>query len=331
MNYGQFLKYKTKSILPENIWNLIAKTQLRRRQLQFSETVKNINGSPPIYFVIRRRPPGAGLFSNVNHVLQGIIRAEQLGLIPTVDMENYWTWYNRSYFLSKTHNAWEYFFQPLSSVHENSSYYDCSRVLSSGDRLLPNHWLSDQGLRFMLESQKIQQLGNLVEKYIILNDYVKDVLLKCKELIRWDPENTLTLFYRGTEYTEKEPPRHARQPTIEQILQKLSDVEIDPQLRIFIASEDENLRKFIVEKYGETRVYSDFKGSSRFVEALTQSIPNFRPTDNEIIRTFGYLIQTYLSSESAEIVASIANGSAFTFMLNQNRYRRAFIFDLGIY
>ena len=331
MNYGQFLKYKFREFVPEKTWDLLAKTQAKRRERQFSETIRIINETPPRHFIIRRRPPGAGLFSNVNHVLQGVIRSKDLNLIPVVDMENYWTWYNRNYFLCKTDNSWGYFFRPVTSNFENKIEIGDSYILSSGDRLLHNHWLSDQGLRFMLDRKKISYLKKLVEEHVSLNEYVTKVLDKCKQEIAWDPENTLTIFYRGTEYTERKPPRHARQPSKDEILAKLNESEIDSNTRLFLATEDSDLRDVITSKYGKKRVYPEFKKSDTFEEILIEEIPNFRSSDLEMNRTYGYLIQTYLSAESAEIIASIANGSAYSFILNGNKYRKSYVFDLGTY
>ena len=59
------------------------------------------------FYVIRRNPPGAGLFSNFLHVLGHIMIANKRKLTPIVDMENYETLYNEETFINGTRNAWE--------------------------------------------------------------------------------------------------------------------------------------------------------------------------------------------------------------------------------
>jgi hypothetical protein len=49
------------------------------------------------YYIIRRTPLGAGLYSNFHYVLTHIIYALKNKYIPVVDMQNYKTYFNEDY------------------------------------------------------------------------------------------------------------------------------------------------------------------------------------------------------------------------------------------
>ena len=63
------------------------------------------------FYVIRRLPPGGGLFSNVWHVISHIDKVKERGWVPVVDMEGYSTFYNQPDEINETFNAWEYYFE----------------------------------------------------------------------------------------------------------------------------------------------------------------------------------------------------------------------------
>lgn len=72
-------------------------TQKTPKRIFFSKTREifwDENKDIKIY-IIRRKPPGEGLFSNVNHVLQGLIHSEKNGTYPVVDMQYYSTEYSQ--------------------------------------------------------------------------------------------------------------------------------------------------------------------------------------------------------------------------------------------
>ena len=109
-------KYRLKSILPYSVWTILSTNFQKKRANDFAEhkIVRRQGRTLPRIYIIRRRPPGGGLFSNVNHVLQGIEYANDNSLTPVVDMQNYWTSYSQQKPFHNSDNAWEYFFEPIS-------------------------------------------------------------------------------------------------------------------------------------------------------------------------------------------------------------------------
>jgi hypothetical protein len=100
--------------------------------------------------------------------------------------------------------------------------------------------------------------------------------------------------------------------------------------KILLCSEDVNYRKVIINEFGN-KIHQNFRHSKNFEDIIAKNIPGFKINDKNLITTFGYLIETYLLSETYNCVASMANGSSFAFLLNSNKYANPKIFNLGVY
>ena len=82
------------------------------------------------FYVIWRDSLGSGFFSNFTQVLSHIQRAEELGMTPVVDFENFRTLYNVEEPVGGSRNAWEYYFAPVSpyplaEVYRSQRVYFC--------------------------------------------------------------------------------------------------------------------------------------------------------------------------------------------------------------
>ena len=320
-----------KCVTPNVIWRILSRTKNRFFILRYSEReVRSVNPISGGVFLIRRQPPGAGLFSNMNHVLQGVIRSRELGLRPVVDMQNYWTWYSNPKEFLETLNSWEYFFQPMSHLKVIDIPDDLGLVLSKGDRILGDHWLASRGLEFVNDRVKIEFLHNIWVQEIHFSDFVCKVLDEVKESISWEPDLSLGVSYRGTEYIEVKPSGHAIQPTEEDYLACLfGENHWRAFRRIFLSSEDSVFRQRIVES-DNWDVYPDFRNSQWFHQVVVKlsECENLEPT---FLHTLGYLIEIILLSECNSLIASVANGSSAALIMNGNRYKRIHLFELGVY
>jgi len=326
----QFIKNILRSKTNPIIWESAATLVKEKRAKQFSEKL-DLNRSSENVYIIRRRPPGAGLFSNVNHVLQGILRAEQLRLIPVVDAKNYWTLYNRPIKISNSYNSWNYFFESVSHLDLEELPINSVISLSSGDRILEKHWLCDKSVAFMQDKNKIIELRDIINQKIKLNKYCINLLDDVRELIKWDPKKTLGVSCRGAEYVEIRPKGHSVQPSVDSVSLAVRNELLSFQYeKILLCSEDVNYRKVLVNEFGN-RIHQNFRHSRLFKDILAKNIPGFKISDKNLIKTFGYLVETYLLSETYNCVASIASGSSFAFLLNSNKYVNPKIFNLGVY
>jgi hypothetical protein len=328
--YKQYIKNILRSKTHPIVWESAANLVKEKRAKQFSEKL-DLRRSLENVYIIRRRPPGAGLFANVNHVLQGILRAEQLKLTPVVDAKNYWTLYNKPFKISNSYNSWNYFFESVSHLDIENLPKNSIISLSSGDRILERHWLCDNSVAFMQDKKKIFELRDIISSKVKLNEYCMNLLDDVKDLIRWDPKKTLGVSCRGAEYIEIRPKGHSVQPSVDSVNLAIRNELLSFQYeKILLCSEDVNYRKVIINEFGN-KIHQNFRHSKNFEDIIAKNIPGFKINDKNLITTFGYLIETYLLSETYNCVASMANGSSFAFLLNSNKYANPKIFNLGVY
>lgn len=323
-----FAKYSIKRFIPNKIWSVTSEIYQAKRALEFDH--KSITQRNSIFedsvLVIRRRPPGGGLFSNVNHVMQGLEIAQRDNLLPVVDMENYWTSYSQKSKFNDTYNSWEYFFNPVSNLRVVDVKKYRNIELSSGDRINPKSILSDKGLKFVLDRNSINYLHTIFVQYIQLNKICGELVLKVKDFIDWQSK-TAGVFYRGTDYVALQPSGHARQPTLKEFMVEVeAKMRTDKSYRLLISTEDPAIRNTLLDSFPNL-AYRDFRNQ----EILVKMLPSGKQVSPQLLNALGYLIETYLLSDSETIVSTIANGSATAILINGNRYIDPVIIDRGVY
>ena len=324
----KFVKYKVKRFIPKSFWFILARYTEEKRKSQFEQRhVRRASAERENrVYVIRRRPPGGGLFSNVNHVLQGIEYAKINQLTPIVDMQNYWTSYSQRKSLNNTKNAWEYFFEPVSQIKIGELDQYKNVIFSKGDRILPTSPLADLGLRFVLDSKLLEKYHNLYIENIRLNKFTLDFINRVKDFIDWD-HNSIGVSYRGTDYVSNQPTGHAKQPTLPHLISRLEDKrEKYPNCRLLVSTEDNAAKKKIINSDFNS-VYREFRDHS----TLKKLISNHAPISKQSIDALGYLAEIYLLSECRTITSSIANGSASALVINGGKYSEPDIIDIGNY
>lgn len=323
-----FLKYGVKKYIPSFIWSNVAKIVQNKRSTDFAEvhTVKNFGISEPKILVIRRRPPGGGLFSNINHVLQGIEYAKSENLTPVVDMKNYWTSYSQREKFNGSNNSWEYFFEPISDIRlEDLDKYQ-NLTFSKGDRILPSSPLADRGLNFVLNEGLLFKYSNLYAEYIKLNKQTREFMTRVKEFLEWET-SSFGVSFRGTDYISIQPKGHARQPSYSQLLSRLENKLMKHNYsRLFIATEDVEARKIVSGAYPDM-TYKGFRDR----ETIEKLLSDRSLHSNQTIEALGYLAEIYLLSECLSITCSIANGSASAILINGGKYLEPDVINLGVY
>jgi hypothetical protein len=328
-----YIKYQIRKFIPEKLWDILAKSKKRINPEDFGEVDfrNSVDNQKMTNYVIRRQPPGAGLFSNMNHVLQGLLYAEKYNYQPSVDMANYWTSYSQSRSYMGTRNAWEYFFQPISEVSLDQIYRSGNVILSKGNRIMENHWIIDKGLRFTYEKEKIQELHEVYSRHIKLNDFSIRLLDRLKEYLDWSPESTLGAFYRGTDYLRIEPHGHPRQPSKTDFISKTIELSNRSGFSsVFIATDEASIRKELESGMKDRAVknFRDYDFLKKFIPS-NQLLGKY--PEKNIVNTFGYLCEIYLLSECESFVGTLANGSVIAHVINGGKYSNPEIFDLGNY
>jgi hypothetical protein len=324
------VKYKLKKVIPRKIWSGISKQFKNYDKSSFCETNKQfgkLNNDIEVY-IIRRKPPGAGLFSNVNHVLQGLIYAEKKGMNAVVDMKNYSTEYSRIRKFNGSKNAWEYFFYPVTNVNLADAYKSKNVTLSEGDRILKNHIMSGRNLAYVLDNEFLEKSHKIYTKHIKLNNYSNsyiEYILKAKEIV---PDSTLGVFLRGTDYLLG-PTGHPIQPDITDVIKDIIGyLESKPIERIFLSTDDIQLRKKLEDKFGSLVIQSVRSDSeSSFSDELHSQ---FVIPKGAIARNLSYLSEIYILSKLSFNISSLSNGSAIMQVINGQKFTDRKLYYYGV-
>jgi hypothetical protein len=323
-----FLKYQVKQFIPQSLWLIAAKKFKTKREREFTQrSIVNDHGfQTPHIYLIRRRPPGGGLFSNVNHVLQGIEYAKKMNMIPIVDMQNYWTSYSQSKPFNNSKNSWEYFFKPVSEVKISEIAHYKYLTLSKGDRIQPESPLADLGLGFVMDNELLIRYSKLYSENIKINEQTQKFIDRLKDFLEWE-SNTVGVFYRGTDYVATKPKGHAKQPSLSMLLSRLeSKLDKESYSRLFISTEDNDARKRLHSTYSSI-AYKEFREK----KTIEKFLSNRHSHSKQTIEALGYLAEIYLLSECRSITCSIANGSASALLINGGKYLNPDILNLGVY
>ncbi|MBQ7152194.1 MAG: hypothetical protein IJR94_08090 [Synergistaceae bacterium] len=269
------------------------------------------------FFLIRSEGTDEGLMSLYIGRLREIYWSFQNNFVPFVDWKNYRTQYNIDSPVYGSLNAWEYYFEQPSNF-SLEEIYQSRRVKLSGWKFFERpqeFFISDEILYEM--TQRVP-----VKKYI---REIADEKIKSNGI-----NNMIGLLVRGTDYVKIKPAGHAVAPTPEQAAEKLDEFLLKYGARkIFLATEDENIYKFFLDKYGDLIYTSD--------KNLIKNYSGHDYVANEInsknMYQFGldYLVKMICLSECKFLITSKTAGSEFARILNHGRYLEKYIFDLGVY
>ena len=194
------------------------------------------------FYVIWRDSLGSGFFSNFTQVLSHIQRAEELGMVPVVDFENFRTLYNVDAPVNGSHNAWDYYFHPVSPFPLAEVYRSRSVYFCCGDY--------PRGYTFATNAA----YREFLDKHIRLQENVRERIDRCRG--GFEGHRVLGIHFRGKEINTA--PRHAFGPTPEQILRHtdrlLERFALD---RIFLVTEETRYAELLSRRYGDRVFFTD--------------------------------------------------------------------------
>ena len=360
-------KYELKLKLPRRVWSVLYKVSMKKfvDQKLYSERRKLRKDTEIVFYIIRRRPPGAGLFSNVFHVIQGIINVSNLvidvnkkreehqkerrdkklenkvgeGIVPIVDFQNY--------YMSQLHlkgefplntNSWEIYFEQLSTfslgnVYKDYSYILCDEKFKNGESFLLKKaplWVHDE--------EKLLKVSQIINNYIRPSRKLEELINSWKTLIDWNPHTTLAVGFRGGNYEKYQYSGHAKQATFDQVVPEIElFIEKYPISRIYLQTHSYNNYERLQKRFGKIiqkplsmERYSDI---SKFLSLSPKDSPKHWDRVPEL--TFEdnsrYMADIYLMSEARYLIAPLSNGVAFAFAKNVRNLMDYKLMDLGVY
>ena len=194
--------------------------------------------NPDKTFYIIKKTPGAGLFSNVLFILNHLKIAKNKNYIPFVDMQNFHTIYNEKNKIYKTKNAWEYYF-------ENFSDYAIDEIYQSQNVYITSNLFEET----FFKDLNTEEITKFFREHIrIKKNYSR--FIKNFSDKNFENKKILGIHFRGTSY--KNSPGHPFPATKKQIINKINELQLYNKFdKIFLVTEEENYKKFLISKFGE--------------------------------------------------------------------------------
>ncbi len=255
------------------------------------------------YYVIWRNGKSAGFFSIIAGIIGHIKIAENLGMVPIIDLENFPCIYNEQEKIFGTNNVFEYYFEPVGN-NKLTDIYQSNQFFLSGGGYPPNHTMS---ISTNLE------LIDIWQSYFKLNRQSQQKLDFRRENLQIN-ERTLGVHFRGQEmrrFRSHPFPMKLRQ-AIALAQKELATGNFD---KIFFVSEGKNyLHKF--EKSFPGLVVSTDSFRSRFINSY-KIYPRERHLYNLGVEI---LTDTILLSECGGIISASSNVSEMAIFLNQGKF-----------
>ena len=135
---------------------------------------------------------------------------------------------------------------------------------------------------------------------------------------------------RGTDYTALKPKGHYRQPSVEQVIDKMKEfLSLYEVSKIFVVTEDYTIFKKIQSSFSEICVFTsdhDFVTEYQGKDYIFKSM-----NTDPYIRGLNYLVRIILLTKCDYLISSITNGSLFALNMMEGTYKDDYLFDLGEY
>lgn len=283
------------------------------------------NGFPEKEFLlVRREAHNYGLFSLFNVALGWIRYADENGMIPVIDMQNY-----KSIYLEKDkykkENAWEYFFEQPFGIGV-SDIKRAKNITLCEARIHPDFPGDNVELLNNVDG-KLDDWKNICKKYIHIKKNIQDEIESEWNQLVSEDDKVLGIFCRGTDYIEMRPKGHPMQPSVEQIIDHVSTLafQID---KIFVVTEDKKIVEKLQKEFGDKIILN----KKNYVDYNGGYIGDYKSdrANDSFLRGKEYLASIVMLSKCNYLVASRASGVVGAELFSDG-WEYHYIFDLGCY
>ena len=314
---GHYLPEKLRYL----IWNNKEKDEFWREKI-----LRNDGDDDKVYYIIRRKDSGAGLFSLLLTTIGHIDYAIKRGYVPVVDWQNYPNPYLEKEEVGKI-NAYEYYFEQPFNVTVDECKTKPKVILSNGNDICSVHERPNENWSFY-DNQKKVKAWRYIRCNDETNDYMTSEFRKITERIG-DDARILGVLARGTDYLKQKPKGHAVQPDIETIIKKTNEYMKKCDCNyIFLATEDKRFEERFRKEFDglcifNERCYIDYSdGSISYMRANREK--------DRFLRGREYLTNIYILSRCNALVAGRTNGTLGAILMSDG-YEEEFLFELGTY
>jgi len=293
--------------------------------------IKNNNFFKSKYMILKidiKAP--MGLFAYYIRFCSEIDYAISNGYIPVVDMQYFDNDFHSGEYKKGKSNSWELFFeQPYGiSVDEALKSKSCRYYWKDNPPYHPN-----DSLDFLYCDEIINYYHGITEKYMKFNSKTKDFVEKAYDkYIKskvGDDTKIIGVLARGTDYTNGKPFYHPVQPTLQMMFEQIDEWRDRYGIKkVYVATEDEDMLKAYLEKYGDDLLFVNQKRVSLKSGFLCKNT-DFMDRD-PFIRGAEYLSSIYCLSKCNMLVAGRTSGTVGACLMSEG-FEKKQIFTLGRY
>ena len=187
----------------------------------------------------------------------------------------------------------------------------------------PGCWL----MRKIIECKNVQLVNTL-----LINERVKEEIGRIRNDVLPNPQRTIGVLIRGTDYTATQLPGHSVMASPEQVFEKIKEFERSGNYdQIFLSTEDEDILQTMKKLCGDRLHFIDQK---RFrIQPGEVLARQAKERENEgWLKGKEYLATLQLLSECASFIASGGcSGTNCVMNTSGKHFKETFIFELGVY
>lgn len=255
----------------------------------------------------------------IDNMMQLILYSINEGYNPYINVKD-----------SNGNNIWERFFeQPyladINVQYSNVCRKDCS-VMNSPIYFPTFPQLDDISKNGPLFSYFLRPIPSVKEYF----DYEYAKIIKGKRI--------LGVLCRGTDYVVMKPKNHPVQPSVEEVIQlvteKMEEFNYDG---IYLATEEHAIYdmfdkafpgKVLINQREWFDYYYDLQKSNGFT--FIDSI-SFDRKDDNYRKSLEYFSSLNLLSKCSALIGGTCGGTRFSLYMNNGKYEYSYLFDLGVY
>lgn len=289
------------------------------------EKVQNCgnNSSSRIICLIHRENEKTGLFSDMITFLGDIKAVVDNGWYPVIDMQNFSNMYLKKEQLGKE-NAWDFFFeQPMNiSVEESLGSHHVIEIVAGKAPDYP--FASVEFLQN--EYGKLTMWRYYVKKYVRIKKSLQEKIDEIYYGMIKDGDKVCGVLIRGSDYTTMKPKGHPIQPTIEQVIEKVTEVAATKNCnKIYLSTEEQKIVDKMKSIFGDTLIYIQKK----YIDYQGGYLADVNMLDK---RQSGidYLTQIAILAKCDCIVAGVCSGTVGAALLSEG-FEYEYYWDLGYY
>jgi|TARA_B110000238_G_scaffold165578_1_gene180967 hypothetical protein len=206
--------------------------------------------SDKTFYIINRKMPGGGLFSNVTFVLNELKICVNKNFIPVIDMQNFPVIYNDLKPMHGSDNSWEYYFEQPTTYNLEDAYNSNKVIFSDNEFKIDKAQLKKYVLE--LDSPDLLDIKHYLKPKKIFTDEAHNFFNKTFK----STDKVLGVHFRGTNY--KTCPRHAFCLTPRLMIENINYlVKKFGYNKIFLCTEETVFLKKLKKYYGEKISFVD--------------------------------------------------------------------------